>query len=356
MPTNETIPVLRLKQWLPVWDAYDFDPDAKRRRPDPYIYLFSMPAAKLRRFSDVYRRERNVESAEGIQRVREETRTARIRRYIEAGYPFGDLRPSLQSRNRQLRKPGWLPTAIVINILTPDDERRGAFIAEDHMARIVKDHGRHELQLPVHQDAPAHQRPFEVIDGQHRLWAFDDDSDFSEFEVPVVAFWGLDVGWQAYLFWSINISPVRINPSHAFDLYPLLRTQDWLEQTGEITVYRTARAQEITEWMYRLPSSPWHDRISMLQRKGEPRVSQAAWVRSLIGSFFSTGRGKGRYGLFQSAYDGEGTTLGWERVQQIAFVIEFWTTLQQSIAEAEHDWIELYAPRTRTPSPTSRRC
>ena len=80
----------------------------------------------------------------------------------------------------------------------------------------------------------------------------------------------------------------------------------------------------------------------MLQRKGEPRVSQAAWVRSLLGSFFGTGRGRGRYGLFQSDYDDDGTTLDWERVQQIAFILEFWILLKECVDEGEHDWIKLY--------------
>jgi len=50
-----------------------------------------------------------------------------------------------------------------------------------------------------------------VIDGQHRLCAFEEELN-GEFEVPVVALQGLDIGWQAYLFSSINISPKRINP------------------------------------------------------------------------------------------------------------------------------------------------
>ena len=343
MSDHQTIPVFRLTQWLDAWDAYEFDPNLQRRKPERYIYLFSMPATTLRRYSDVYRRERNVKAAEGIQRDREHSRTARISRYIAAGYPFGDLRPRLQLGNMHLRKPGWLPTAIVVNVLTCSDRRRGTTIKKDHMAHLIERKGKHHLQLPAGDDfSPSDLRPFEVIDGQHRLWAFDGDDDASNFEVPVVAFHGLDVAWQAYLFWSINISPKRINPSHAFDLYPLLRTQDWLETTGELTVYREARAQEITEWLYRLPASPWHDRISMLQRKGEPSVSQASWVLSLIGSFFSTGRGRGRYGLFQSHYDGEGTTLAWERVQQIAFIVEFWALLKKGIEDGKHDWIQLY--------------
>ena len=351
MPKQRLTPVIRLNQWLDAWDEYDFDPEAQRRKPEPYVYLFSMSAVSLRGFSDVYRRERSVDSAEGIQRVREENRTARISRYIQAGYPFGDLREKLRERNLHLRKPGWLPTAIVVNILTQDDKRRQKRILKEHMARLVERDGALYLTLPAKPDFPSSSlRPFEVIDGQHRLWAFDDDDDeLADFEVPVVAFRGLDVAWQAYLFWSINISPKRINPSHAFDLYPLLRTQDWLESTGEITVYREARAQEITEWLYRLETSPWHDRISMLQRRGEPRVSQAAWVRSLIGSFFSTGRGKGRYGLFQAAYLDDGTTLEWERVQQIAFVLEFWRLLNQQVSKGDHDWARLYDDAEKDP-------
>ena len=351
MPSNETIPVLRLAQWLEAWDAYNFAAESQRRRPEPFIYLFAMPATRLRHLSDVYRRERNIHAAEGIQRVREDDRTARIKRYIETGYPFGDLRPALQSRNQHLRKPGWLPTAIVVNILEQGDRRRGRAIHDDHVARVVERDGRHHLQLPDRDNLGNRDlRPFEVIDGQHRLWAFDEDDALAHFELPVVAFCGLDVAWQAYLFWSINISPKRINPSHAFDLYPLLRTQEWLETTGEISVYREARAQEITEWLYRLPDNPWHDRISMLQRKGEPRVSQAAWVRSLIVSFFGTGRGRGgRRGLFQCAYDDAGTTLAWERVQQIAFIAEFWSSLEEIIAQGAHAWTEPYRAAGKDP-------
>ena len=350
MPNENAIPVLRLTQWLEIWDEYDFDPAAQRRRPEPYIYLFTMSATRLRQLSDVYRRERNVDEAEGIQRAREDSRTDRIKRYIKAGYPFGDLKENLQEANTHLRKPGWLPTAIVVNMLTEEDERRGRSIAEHQMAGLVNVDGQQQIRLPELGSFESNDlRPFEVIDGQHRLWAFEEAEDLSDFEVPVVAFRGLDVAWQAYLFWSINISPVRINPSHAFDLYPLLRTQDWLEQTGEITVYREARAQEITEWLYKHPESSWHNRISMLQRKGEPSVSQAAWVRSLIGSFFGTGRGKGRRGLFQCEYIKNQGTLEWERVQQIAFVLEFWKLLETVVTNVEKEWTTFYREVGKNP-------
>lgn len=96
-----------------------------------------------------------------------------------------------------------------------------------------------EVVLPVGSDdanwEPQGLPPIEVIDGQHRLFAFGETSDLpDDFELPVVAYYGLDVGWQAYLFWSINVSPKKINPSHAYDLFPLLRTQDWLESVSAV--------------------------------------------------------------------------------------------------------------------------
>lgn len=351
MPNS--ISALRLKQWLPEWDSYEFDELAQRKKPSKYMYLFSMSALKLRQLSDVYRRQREANEAEGIQRARDENRTGRIQRYVKTGYPFGDLKKNLQTEeNMTLRKPGWLPTAIVINLLTQEDrERRGRKLKAKHAASFTKgENGTFLLNLPDPDDFDINDlRPFEIIDGQHRLWAFEQGSGLpDDFELPVVAFVGLDVAWQAYLFWSINVSPKRINPSHAFDLYPLLRTQDWLEKTGEISVYREARAQELVEWLYRHPESPWSGRINMLGQKGEGRVSQAAWVRSLLGSFLGTGRGKGRHGLFQAAIS-EQEPLGWNRPQQVAFLITLWSELCSSIENGDAMWINLYRDTQRNP-------
>ena len=353
MTKRSRIPVLKIRQWLSEWNNYEFDDSLRRRQPEPHIYVFSMPALQLRQLSDVYRRHRTVDNAEGIQRIREGSRTERIRRYVQYGYPFGDLKENLRVReNWGLRKPGWLPTAIVVNVLTPEDERRGKSIDPKHLAKFAEQEGRLSLDIPdVSAFSESDLRPFEIIDGQHRLWAFGEQSTrLDSFDLPVVAFLGLDIAWQAYLFWSINISPKRINPSHAFDLYPLLRTQDWLEKTNEIAVYREARAQEIVEWLYRLQQSPWYGRINMLGVKGEARVSQAAWVRSLIGSFFGTGKGRGRFGLFQASIDNEGKTLSWIRPQQVAFLLEFWIILKSVVEERDDvHWIKLYRETPKDP-------
>ncbi len=279
--SNRRVPALRFKQWLENWEDYDFNEAALRRRPPEHLYMFSMRAAELRQLSDVYKRERQGTEAEGIQRVRDVTRTGRIQNYVRYGYPYGDLKePQRTEETNSLRKPGWLPTAIVVNILLETDERHGRKILKEHLARIEEtEDNRFELVVPNKiDDNNEVLAPFEVIDGQHRLWAFDAETSLSplpdDFELPVVAFHGLDISWQAYLFWSINVSPKRINPSHAFDLYPLLRTQDWLDRVGELNVYREARAQELTEQMFAHEQSPWRNRINMLGERGGTGVSQ----------------------------------------------------------------------------------
>ena len=92
----------------------------------------------------------------------------------------------------------------------------------------------------------------------------------------MVAFHSLDISWQAYLFYTINIKPKKINRSLAFDLYPLLRTEDWLETAEGAAIYRETRAQEITEILWSHPASPWRAKINMLGDTGVKYVTQAA--------------------------------------------------------------------------------
>lgn len=348
---QEIVPAIKFTQWLTHWDNFKYSDKRPNRKPKPDIYMFTMNAAKLRGYSDVYKRERSLDDAEGIQRIRDEKRTDRIQRFVQHGYPYGDLKDNQRTDEKEdMKKPGWLPTAIVINILETGDSRKGKSLLKKNTVEIESLDSVHHLHLPdISNFGEESVRPFEVIDGQHRLWAFDEELD-GEYDLPVVAFHGLDIAWQAYLFWSINVSPKRINPSHAFDLYPLLRNQVWLEQTGDLTVYREARAQEITEWLYKHPDSPWLNRINMLGESGAGRVSQAAFVRSLTAAFFGTGRGKtGRYGLFQAAVRDDGEPLSWTRAQQVALLLEIWTLIATQIDQRNEDWITAFRNADRDP-------
>jgi hypothetical protein len=349
-----TIQAIRFKQWLPEWDEFGFDADQHRRKPDEHILLFSMSAVQLRALSGVYRRTRDSEGGEGLQRLHDPKRSAAIRDFVRFGHPYSSLPKAARGgASSAMRKPGWLPTAIVVNILTAEDERRGRKVATDDLVRIAHDDSsRAEITLPYVDPSerwtPSGLEPFEVIDGQHRLWAFDealrDGSLPGDFELPVVAFTGLDVGWQAYLFWSINVSPKRINPSHAFDLFPLLRSAEWLETLSDLRIYRQARAQELTEILYNQPESPFYNRINMLGESSRTAptgagVTQAGWVQALTTSFLSTGSGRSASGLFAADITPASGPLPWSRPHQAAFLIILWNAIKAAVGNTDLDWV-----------------
>ena len=360
------IPAIRVRQWLSEWDSYDFDEASRQRKPQPYFYTCSMPAPLLRRLSGVRRRQASGPRAAdiGIQRGHDERRSIEIGRFIKAGYPWASLNTDQQSRFPNLRKPGWLPTAVVANIVGATTERFGVR-AEPQDLITIDDAGNDivHLVLPDGSNEASWQpsertlEPIEIIDGQHRLYAFSEDEKLDgNFELPVVLFEDLDVSWQAYLFWTINVKPVRINPSMAYDLYPLLRTADWLEHVEGPMTYRETRAQELTEALWSHSESPWRQRIGMLGRE-RGKVTQAAFVRSLIRSFvrgWSSSRRTGIGGFFGTEQSGDRTdVLKWTRAQQAAYLIALWSNLEYAIKISNEEWAEQLrqeTPKGESPS------
>lgn len=352
MATRREYPAIVVRQWLKGWDAVEFKPKEHRRKPEPFFFVFAMPARTLRRLTGIYRRvtDEVMPRAQdlGIQRRHEQERSDEIAQFVQYGYPWSDLTPAKRSEEAfaDLRKPGWLPTAIVVNIIKPGDHRGSRTMTAEDAVTVVQTSGDDivQVRLPASYRAKwePNVRPFEVIDGQHRLWAFADAEGDDEFEVPVVAFHGLDVSWQAYLFWTINIKPKRINPSLAFDLYPLLRTEDWLERFTGHPIYRETRAQELVEAMWSHPESPWRERIDMLGVHPRQQVSQAAWVRSLLATFVKAweGRRSPIGGLFGAPVGGDETVLPWDRAQQAAFLIMLWREFRDAVRESRAGWAQ----------------
>ena len=303
--------------------------------------------------SGVYRRTTDrIRAAQdlGIQRRHDAERSKEISRFVQYGYPWSNLSPAKRHSKEfdDLRQPGWLPTAIVVNILTQADERNGTQIHADDLVAIQDTEPFSTVHFPPgFKDRSWRNRsvpPIEVIDGQHRLWAFGDEELQGCFEIPVVAFVGLDLSWQAYLFYIINIKPIRINPSIAFDLYPLLRTQDWLTKFEGPMIYRESRAQELVDILWSYPESPWYRRINML---GEPgfkgrTVTQAAWVRSLMASFVKQWDGRGTQigGLFGAGVGRHNSVVPWTRLQQAAFLVVMGQELKDAISECDEAWAE----------------
>ena len=354
MPKKENIPnfisIIKVHQWLDQWNQVQFTDNKDevtpkyRRKPADHFILFSMSAKLLKKLSGVNQRKSNKEKQAlqddlAIQRLHEKSRSAEIRRFIHMGYPLSGILKKLDKeevdRQSELLMPGWLPTAIVANILGSNSIHYGQKIKNED--RIIV--GENNLELPKslpkdnfdsQWDPPV--LPIEIIDGQHRLWAMDQDGTDNpipdNYQLPVVAFYDLDITWQAYLFYTINVKPKRINQSLAFDLYPLLRTQEWLEKSPDTgNIYRENRAQEIVESLWKGGKSPWKERINMVGSKGSSNpISQAAFIRSLTTSFFRSRDGNG---LFSSNLPDQDKPISWNRNQQAAFIHLLWSDIQE---------------------------
>lgn len=346
---RKKIPALKVSQWLSEWDEANFSPEKFRRKPPEQFFLFSMEASELKRLIGIQRRSsergRPREQDLGIQRAHDKNRSDEIVEYVKYGFPWSKLShlKRKSGKYQELIKPGWLPTAIVVNILLPKDDREGKSVDEEDLVTVSSQSDTVYIEIP-NTNQPDWKLnglpPIEVIDGQHRLWAFDEDIE--GYEVPVVAFEGLDRSWQAYLFYTINISPKKINSSLAYDLYPLLRTEDWLEKFEGHSIYRETRAQELTEAMWSHEKSPWYQRINMLGEPGRRSVTQASWIRSLLATFIKSWEGQRVQigGLFGAPVGENELVLPWSRAQQAAFLIYAWRELEKAIIKTEPNWIK----------------
>ncbi len=349
-------PAIKIDQWQNHWDNVIWDPSKYRRQPNKFFYTLSMSAKDLIKLSDVY--ERNTDNSEtrsgdiGIQRMHNKNRSNKIKEFVKYGYPFCEFNDAVRHERNQMKKPGWLPTGIVVNIIQSPKKAGSVSLSVDIEDRVViEDHLHHPmmatLKLPQGYCNDAENwkaknlNPIEIIDGQHRLFAFKTEDgkgcipEAEDFYFPVIAFIDLDISWQAYLFWSINVSPEKINASLAYDMYPLLRTEDWLEENPSVhKIYKEARAQEIVETLWSYNNSPWHKKINMLGERGSPYVKQTTWVRAITTNFFKEG------GLFQAFPNKR--ILPWTRPQQAAFIIYFGKclheALEQLIQTDENSW------------------
>lgn len=353
---DKYVPAIRVRQWLPEWDSIQFDEASQQAKPHPYFFLCSVKARDLKALTGVYRRSTKGKLARSkdpnVQRGHEEARSALIKEFVKYGFPWCEMTPDRRSSQTasNLQKPGWLPTAILVNILPADASRNGHSINENDVIQVKEEGNTAEIHFPkTFSDSnwtPDSIFPLEVIDGQHRLWAFDGFDPGDDFELPVVAFVDLDRSWQAYLFWSVNITPKRINKSLAFDLYPLLRREDWLDQFSGHSIYRETRCQELVEALWSSEISPWHQRINMLGEKQSerersvPMVTQAAWIRSLMATFVKQWEGAGSRigGVFGASKNQNDLLLPWNRPMQAAILLYAGQSLQQAIKESHDAW------------------
>ncbi len=332
----------KVNQWLNSWDDIHFSQDEQRRKPAPFFLMFKMDARLLKRLSDVHRRKADVSrfNDASVQRTHSESRSDEIRNYRDYGFPLSTIsKPQRDSEtHKDLKMPGILATAIIANIMAPATERGKKTLSEfDAITVTEQDSDFPKISIAdrvFESNWNPELKPIEIIDGQHRLWAFDESEELNgEYELPVIAYFDLDRAWQAYLFYTINIKPVKINTSLGYDLYPLLRTQKWLESSKEgLMFYRENRAQELVEALWSYKESPWMNRIKMLG-EGAGNVSQAAFIRALTSSFLKKSTEQthwGMGGLFSDELKNgsKNQVLNWNRSQQAGFLILLWDVIR----------------------------
>jgi DGQHR domain-containing protein len=197
------------------------------------FYLFTISAKKL--LTIAYTSERTQYNRTGIQRGLRPDRLREIGKFLTAA----GARPPL------------LPNAIIVS-LSAD-----SYFRDGHI---------HICNRPAGEAF--------VIDGQHRLWAFDPKySGETDLTVVVTAFINLDDAGKAFIFRSINGNQRKINPSLVYDLIPMLRDK-------ETVAFEDRRCHDIVVFLNDSPESPWKDRIGMVGA-GDRIISQSSFISAL---------------------------------------------------------------------------
>ncbi|MDH0863505.1 DGQHR domain-containing protein [Mitsuaria sp. GD03876] len=356
MTKRTTKPLLRVNQWLTSWNQAQWGDE--RPRPPTHFFVGSISLKALRQLSGV--RTRTVEdrrensSGTGYQRSHDQERLNKIGRYVEYGFPLSTQVRLNPEEHRELINPGWLPTAILVNVIGHGESRprrgKDRFVDAKHLVTIAEANNQFSLEFPesLEIDQDNDLAPLEIIDGQHRLLASDEVQALpADYEVPIVIFNRLPLNWQAYLFWVINVEPKRINTSLAFDLYPDLRDQEWLQRGESVKIYQEHRSQELAEILWKHPQSPWRDRVELFGKRVDGHVSNAAVIRSLMATFVrpfaktdsETDEVTKVGGLFGSIDRlGKSYVIKWRRPEQAAFLILAWTAVKEAVGVTSAAW------------------
>lgn len=222
-------------------------------QPIGEFFVTTIPACKLREWASVdVRRIVDIENEEkdGIQRQRNEKRIKEIKKYISMG-------------------DSSFPNSIIL-----------AASSEQVAVRPIKDVEQKEnssgdliiLEIEESEDT------FKIIDGQHRLFGFDDDN-CKEYELVVTIFIDLPVEDQAYIFSTINLKQSPVDRSLVYDLY------------DEANIYSPYKAaHNVAKLLNGEEESPFYRRIKLLgvapRFEGEilyrAPLSQNAIVREIL--------------------------------------------------------------------------
>jgi DGQHR domain-containing protein len=193
-------------------------------QPIGVFYVGVLPASTLRRNAQPETRRLldSQENSAGIQRVLSDERVKEIRQYLRTA-------------------DASFPNSIILSL----DPAR-LLDGPDQVKVAGQDIGL--VRLVVEQSAES----FSVIDGQHRLKGFDDETE-KDFELIVAIFIGLDEEDKAYLFSTINSKQTKVNKSLVYDLFDVAERRS-----------PQRSAHDIAKLLNAEPTSPFYRRIKLL--------------------------------------------------------------------------------------------
>jgi DNA phosphorothioation-associated DGQHR protein 1 len=237
------------------------------QQPFGKFYVSVLPADILRKvaFSDVAR----VTSADssgyrltGTQRRQHQDRWAEIAKFIdtlEAVFPTSIVLAA------NYRNDGGLE----------EGERRWRIDGEDPHYLVI----------------PSDDKLASVVDGQHRLWAFDYATNNERSSMPLVCSIFLDLPnpYQAYLFATVNFNQKKVDRSLAYELWGF-DTEDeapqaWTPEKTAVFLARRLNMDEMSPFRRRIKVAMQDDKELVGRAKGEWAVSSATVVDGLLRLF-----------------------------------------------------------------------
>ena len=206
-------------------------------------------------FVDVRRiEERDVEKYLGIQRPLVKSRVNKIKEYIQGA-------------------DATFPTSIILAV----DSKCAEFDEKTKKLTLYP----YEPEEGSGDDLIEYGKIANILDGQHRIAAFLDDSDEFDFDpniafdLNVSIFIGIDISEQANIFATVNLAQTKVNRSLVYDLEDLSKTRSPHKVCHLVAVA-----------LDRDKDSPLKERIKRLgvatpDRDYEP-LTQAVVVESLV--------------------------------------------------------------------------